>query len=276
MSNRTIKIFVTALVICANIFISFMQSRQSLAPAESSVAPESSAVSSEKSDFAPTQRHSIYDLKDVTLTELKAYNSDTVGWMKIDGTLCDDVVVLGEDEVRGQNYYLDHSFDHRSTTAGTLYIDYKTSFTADYLSQNITIYGHHLLDGTKYAQIKRYRDINFYKAHPYFTFETIYGEYDCQVFALFTVDLTTDYGLNFDFRGPDYDSEEAFLSFIDEVRKRSEIYCPVEIEGDARIVTLTTCTYISDDARLIVMAKLVPKGEGGSVDVSGAYKKQPK
>lgn len=274
MYNKAIKITVTLLVIVCNVFIAMNIGGEVVPdpvpePDYASSKPEASVVS----EFAPSTPHSVYDMKDKTLTELKEYNPDTVAWITIPGTTCDNVVVLGEDKTRGRDYYLNHSFDHRETTAGTLYIDYRTTFTAEKFSSNITIYGHHLLDKTMFTQIKNYRDINFYREHPYFTFETIYGEYDCQVFALYVVDLTTKEGANFDFRGPDYASDEEYATYIEAIKKRSEISCPVDIGPNDSILTLCTCTYVSNDARLMVAAKLVPKGEGGNVDVSAAYKK---
>ena len=91
--------------------------------------------------------------------------------------------------------------------------------------------------------------------------------------ALFIVDLTKEYDRQFDYRQPEYESGEAFLSFVDEIRRRSVIETPVDVVETDRIVCLSTCTYVSDNARLVVVGRLVREGEDPSVDVEQARRK---
>ena len=68
---------------------------------------------------------------------------------------------------------------------------------------------------------------------------------------------------------------ESFAEFIVEVDKRSLYHTDVEVLPTDKILTLSTCTRDMDlsprkqqDARCVVMARLVRDGEDASVDVS--------
>ena len=78
----------------------------------------------------------------------------------------------------------------------------------------------------------------------------------------------------FDYRQPEYESEEAFLSFIDAVKQRSYYDTGVAVKGDDRIITLSTCTYPTgnpsvDDARLVVMGRLCTPEEEAALAQTG-------
>lgn len=210
------------------------------------------------------------DSEHESLKSLYDKNQDTIGWIKIEGTKTDNVVMLDREK---NNYYLNRKFDGRSADSGELYIDGRCRVEADYLSQNITIYGHHMINGSMFGQIKRYQDISFYRQHPTFRFDTLYQNLTWKVLALFIVDLTKESDREFDYRQPEYDSGEEFMAFVDEIRRRSVIDTPVDVIETDRIVCLSTCTYVSTDARLVVVGRLVREGEDPSVDVDLAKKK---
>ncbi len=234
--------------------------------------PEPEPVSSEEPVSVVSKVYTISedDSEHESLKSLYDKNADTIGWMKIEGTKTDNVVMLDR---KNNNYYLNHKFDGRSADSGELYVDGRCRMEPDYLSQNITVYGHHMRNGTMMGQIKRYQDISFYRKHPTFRFDSLYEKYTWKVLALFIVDLTKEVDRNFDYRQPEYASGEEFLAFVDEIRRRSVIDTPVDVIETDRIVCLSTCTYVSDDARLVVVGRLVREGEDPSVDVSLAKKK---
>lgn len=210
------------------------------------------------------------DSEHESLKSLYDKNQDTIGWIKIEGTKTDNVVMLDREN---NNYYLNRKFDGRSADSGELYIDGRCRVEPDYLSQNITIYGHHMINGTMFGQIKKYRDISFYREHPTFRFDTLYQNLTWKVLALFIVDLTKESDREFDYRQPEFSSGEEFMALVDEIRRRSVIETPVDVIETDRIVCLSTCTYVSTDARLVVVGRLVREGEDPSVNVELARAK---
>ena len=58
--------------------------------------------------------------------------------------------------------------------------------------------------------------------------------------------------------------------YIDSVLVRSIINTGVDVRSDDQLLTLSTCSYEFKDARFVVVARKVRKGESASVDTSAA------
>lgn len=205
--------------------------------------------------------------KGKTLYEYYSENEDTIGWLKIDGIKTDHVLMLGQKNKRyanganGQNHYLNYNFNHQPSSYGELYMDHRCRVTPTYLSQNMTVYGHHMMDGTMLAGLDHFKNKSFYEQHPYVTLHTLWDTYYFKVFAIFTVNLKVKKDADFDYRQADYGSDEAFLKFIQEAKNRSYYDTGVEVTASDRVITLSTCTYPTgqpgiDNARLVMMARL--------------------
>ncbi len=215
---------------------------------------------------APPAIDNTVQYKGKTLYQYYTENPDTIGWLTIDGIKTDHVVMLGQNKpyakgADGINHYLEYNFNHQASSYGELYIDYRCKVTYEQLSQNITVYGHHMIDGTMLAGLDYYEKQSYCKKHPYITFHTLWNTVYYEVFAVFVVNLKVPSDAAFNYRRPDYKSEADFLSFIDEVKRRSLYDTGVAVKGDDRIITLSTCTYptghpATDDARLVVMGRL--------------------
>ena len=70
----------------------------------------------------------------------------------------------------------------------------------------------------------------------YIEFNTIYGSYKWQIFAIYKVNVTTDY-LRTTFNSP-----EDWQDFISLLKGRSVYDFKVEVGPDDKIITLSTCT----------------------------------
>ena len=78
---------------------------------------------------------------------------------------------------------------------------------------------------------------------------------------MFVVDQKNPVDFAFDFRQPEYESEQAFLDLVDQIKERSMHDIDVEVGGSDRVMNLITCTYPTgnpdtDDARLVVFGRL--------------------
>jgi len=201
-----------------------------------------------------------------TLFQYYSENQDTIGWLTIPGIKTDNVVMMGQNKTYpigedGIDHYLKRSFYHESTTAGELYIDARCQVGHDTLSQNITLYGHHMKDGSMLAGLDYYESQEYYQNHQYFTLHTLWNTYHYRVFGIFVIDLNKNQHLEFNFRQAEFATGEEFLTFIQEVKRRSFYQTDVPIDGDDKVINLVTCTYPTgnpavDNARLIMMGRL--------------------
>lgn len=206
--------------------------------------------------------------------KLLKINPDTVGWLTIPGTQCDNPVVK---EVE-PGEYLYKSFEGEKSKYGTLFADATNRFeqpsspdkVTEGLSDNTLIYGHHMRDGAMFGELKNYRNINFMKENPVIQFTTLYDTQtvDWKIVSVFISNTNSSLGPVFEYRQTEFETEHAFYTMMNEFQQRSIYNTGVDVEYGDKLLTLTTCIYDFDGARLIVVARRVRDGESSTVDVS--------
>ncbi len=181
--------------------------------------------------------------------ELVANNPDTVGWLTIPNTNIDHVVMQGDDNF----YYLDHNFFEDKLTAGSMTLDFRIDPAN--LEGNVLLYGHHMQVGTMLNDLGKYRHEAFYKKNPIIYFDTIYEEAQWEVFSAY---VQTN---RFNYFKMDFESRNEYFLYLQALQRESVYETDVVLEPDDVILTLSTCVYDFEDARMVVHArkvKLVP------------------
>ena len=117
-----------------------------------------------------------------------------------------------------------------------------------------------MANGTMLAGIDRYKNQSFAEKIPTSPSTPLWTKHHFKVHAVFTVDLTTDYGNAFDYRQPEYKGE-AFDTYVKEISDRRYYDTGEQITEDSVLISLSTCTYphrksATDDARLVVVARM--------------------
>lgn len=192
-----------------------------------------------------TQQHTINMLDTVI-----AANEDTVGWIKVEDTVIDYVVVQGEDN----DEYLHKGFYGEYNSAGTIFLDYRNDIRGE--RQNLIVYGHRMKDDSMFGELGEYLDYGFYQQHPSFTFITEEGEFDCQIFSVYRCVAT-----EVDYCRATFANDEEMLDYIEECKRLSEHKMVLDVTAEDTLITLSTCDYALDPnlGRLVVHAKLVAK-----------------
>lgn len=201
--------------------------------------------------------------KRLQLSEMKQINEDVEAWIYIPGTTIDWPIMRwvsdGDDETsfyHRRNEYKKYAFE------GSIYSSAKVIFSPFLnLSNNLIIYGHNLDDnpsGKKFAQLMKFRDIEFAKNTPYIFVTTNDKQLVYQIYSVFFTDINFEcYWIGLD----EYRQKE----MIDEARERSEYIYDVNVSGRDKIITLSTCTYkygkyqsvAQKNTRFIVQGKLL-------------------
>ncbi len=182
---------------------------------------------------------------------LCAENPDTIGWLKIDGTGIDNVVMYAPDEI---DKYLHTDFYGNYAYRGCLFMDeYCDIFSSD----NIIIYGHNMTDYTMFGSLMYYVSEDFYKAHKTISFDTIYEKQTYEIVAAVKTALVPadDDGFKYyEYTGHDDAQFNEYVKFIME----NKLYdTDAEIEPGDKLLTLSTCAYHVKDGRFIVVAKKI-------------------
>ncbi len=204
-------------------------------------------------------------------SDLLKQNSDTVGWITIPDSAVDYVVVQakGDDErmAKGEDpYYLNTDFYGYSSNLGTIFMDYRSTLDG----KNLILHGHHMMNGSMFSSIIYYDSLDYYKERPVFTFNTLYGNSEWKIVSIFKTNTLEEHGPFFDYLRGSFLNDYDFLDFVYQLRERSVIDCPVDLNENDTIVMLSTCAYDFSNFRCVVVARKVRDGEDNKVDVSKA------
>lgn len=110
--------------------------------------------------------------------QLHEQNADMAGWIRIDGTQIDYPVMY-----TGDDFYLSHGFNKEESKSGTPFIDKRCTLLP--FGTNTIIYGHHMKNGTMFAELERYQDESYYQDHPTIQFDTLYEQREYEIIAVF-------------------------------------------------------------------------------------------
>lgn len=175
-------------------------------------------------------------------------NNHMVGWIKIEGTKVNYPVMQSPDHI---DYYLNHGFDRQYSRFGSIYA--RESCDVNEPSDNITIYGHHMADGSMFANLNHYRKQDFFDSHPYIYFDTLTEYHTYQIFAVFKTSASIGKGFPYhSFENASTKEEfDAFVATCKELSFYDTGFTPVY--GD-KLICLSTCEYTLENGRLVVAA----------------------
>lgn len=176
---------------------------------------------------------------------LKEQNSDTVGFLKVNGTDIENVVVKGNDN----SYYLSHNFEKQSNSAGWIFADYRNKL--DGTDKNIIIYGHNMRNNTMFGTLKNILNKEWHEneENRYITFNIENEEYTYEVFSVYQIEAE-DYYMKVDF------AKGEFKKYIDSMKLRSRYDFNVKVSENDSILTLSTCAD-NNKYRVVLHAKKV-------------------
>lgn len=185
------------------------------------------------------------NLINVDFKNLKSINSDTVGWIQVNGTNINYPFVQTKDNT----YYLKKDFNKKYNSAGWVFMDYRNNI--DNFNKNTILYAHGRIDGTMFGSLKNITKSDWYKKieNHVVRLSTEYENTLWQVFSVYIIPETSDY-LKIDFN-----SDEKYIDFLEMLKNRSEYKFNVLLNKEDKILTLSTC--YNDNERVVLHAKLI-------------------
>lgn len=197
--------------------------------------------------------------------ELLSENEDVKGWITIPDSNIDYVVMQSGKE--DPEYYLTRDMFGKSIKAGSLFLDYKSSVETP--TQNMVIHGHNMTSSDDmFHYLIYYKELDYYKERPVFTFDTIYDTGKWKIFAVFITNGSSSKEPLFNYTKASFEDSSAFLNFVYQLRVRSMYDMDtVDLNENDQILTLSTCSYEVKNYRTVIVARKVREGEDASVDV---------
>lgn len=172
-----------------------------------------------------------YDDKvSVDFASLKAINSDTVGYLKVNGINIASVVVQAKDN----DYYLSHNFNKNYSQAGWIFADFRNRL--DGTDNNVIIYGHNMKNGSMFSNLKNIltKEWQNVEENMYVTFVTERENSIYKVFSVYQIEVENYYIIT-------RFNDGSFSDFVNKLKSRSVKDFNVNVENKNQILTLSTC-----------------------------------
>ncbi|MBQ7346222.1 MAG: class B sortase [Oscillospiraceae bacterium] len=180
-------------------------------------------------------------------------NNDMVGWIEIPGTDISYPVVQTPDS---PNFYLRKDFTNKKyATCGTIYVREDCDVWAP--SDNLTIYGHNMSNGTMFADLHGYEDKAFWEGHKEIYFDTLYEFHTYEIFAVFISSAKLDEGAFPYHLFDDAEDAEEFDRFVANCKELSLYDTGITPQYGDKLITLSTCDKSIEEGRFVVVARRV-------------------
>ena len=175
-------------------------------------------------------------------------NNHVVGWIKMEGTQMDYPVMQTTDD---PNYYLYRNFDKADSARGSIYAWSAANINEP--SDNITLFGHNMADGSMFACLNAYTSKAAWDNNSLIFFDTLYEYHTYKIFAVFKTSANVGQGFSYH-QFVDAETEAEFNDFVSTCKKLAFYDTGITpVYGD-KLICLSTCEYTLDNGRLVVCA----------------------
>lgn len=198
-------------------------------------------------EFNPYWDYIKMPLINVNFEDLKNENSDTVGWIKVNGTNINYPFV----QTDNNDFYLTHSFNKQRNNAGWVFLDYRNN--KENFDKNTIIYAHGRANNIMFGTLRNILKSDWIKETDNYIIKLSTEKENTlwQVFSIYRIPTTNDY-LKISFN-----DNKDFLEFAKMLVNRSDYNFNTNVyEGD-KILTLSTC--YNDKDKVVLHAKLIKR-----------------
>ena len=181
--------------------------------------------------------------------ELHDQNSDMVGWLQIENYKINYPVM--QTSMDNANFYLYKDFDKNDSVRGSIY----AAEICDVFepSDNITLFGHNMKDGSMFAYLGNYYEKSAWENNPLIFFDTLTESHVYKIFAVFKTSGTDNVGFAYH-QMADAKDEAEFNQFVATCKELAFYDTGITpVYGD-KLLCLSTCEYTIDNGRFVVAA----------------------
>ena len=153
------------------------------------------------------------------------------------------------------NYYLYHNEQKADSKFGAIYAWSEADVNEP--SDNITIFGHNMADGSMFASLNAYTSKYAWDTNPLIGFDTLYEYHTYKIYAVFKTSANIGEGFSYH-KFVDAANEQEFNDFVKKCKELSFYDTGITpVYGD-KLILLSTCEYtLGDNGRLVVAARRV-------------------
>lgn len=206
--------------------------------------PETDNQESQQPQVTPEEpeKRTEHKVLKVDFKKLQSTNPDTVAWISFDEPAKINYPVVRAND---NDKYLKSTFEGKKNASGAIFMDAVNS--GDFSNTNTFIYGHNMKNGSMFGQLRKYKNEAFYREYPFFYIYMLDGrEVKYQIFAVGIVeDASESYRKH-------YMDDADYLKYLQYIQSISKYKTGVEVTAESDIVSLSTCTNVTETQRLLV------------------------
>lgn len=169
---------------------------------------------------------------------------EVIAWVKVPGTSIDEPIVQATPDAPNAYLYKDAL---RQGAYGTPYIDCECALDSPF----VMIYGHHMSDGSVFADFAKFNDQEYARDH-----QTIYiytrSDNERHAFKVKAVDAVN---ASREFLRTDFKDDEDIVAYLNDCLVRSDLVLDSHSIIDETIWAFVTCSYQTSNSRTVVYAK---------------------
>ena len=188
------------------------------------------------------------------LKELQKENSDVVAWIQIKDSKINYPVLQGIDN----EYYMTHTYKKEYSKDGSLFLDKNYDWSKP--STNLLIYGHNNIGSKEmFVDLMNYENEEYYNNHKTIRFTTAQEDAEYEIIAVFKSRVyyksETDVFRYYFFI--DAQNEQEFNEYVQNSKEVSLYNIEATAEYGDQLLTLSTCSYHTEDGRFAVVARKI-------------------
>lgn len=188
-------------------------------------------------------------------------NNDLFGWLRIDDTPINYPVMHTPNDPQ---YYLRRAFDKSDAQSGTPFLD-GACFEG---CGNYILYGHHMKNETMFGTLPKYADKEYWEQHKTICFDTLYEHGEYEVIAAFYGKAIAEGNPGFRYyQYTDLTKSAIFEEYMEQVRAAAIYDTGITAEYGDELITLSTCSYHTDNGRFVVVARRTTKEDGTKMNL---------
>ncbi|MBC8631744.1 class B sortase [[Eubacterium] tenue] len=177
--------------------------------------------------------------------DLSYLNKDYRGWLTINNTNINYPILQGKDN----NYYLDKDINKNYLASGSIFLDFRNN---KFDGENTILYGHSMKNDTMFAQLDKFKEKEFFNENNKIVILTPAGKkLTYEVFSAYITDLKDNYNET------NFKTENEYRNFLNKIENKSIVKSKLKVIPKDKILTLSTCSYEYEGARMVVHAKLM-------------------
>ena len=174
--------------------------------------------------------------------EISPEIQNQIAWLYIPETNINHPVMYSGDN----EFYLHRAYDGSYLYAGSVFLDGRCS--PDFSGTVSILYGHHMNNGSMFANVEKFMYTAFSECHPYGWLFAADTTYCVEIFSAALVDHTDAL----------YATELTLPQRMDLLKEKSTQFREISVAENDRLLTLSTCSTAGENLRVILTGKLIP------------------